>query len=187
MPSPVRFRRHGRPHAHLLTSRLVLLRGGDLRRFSPQTMPAPGSILTMSPAARRNPLSGCWQAEVRARIAPSTTTSKGAPELVAEVASSSVSYDLDVKFKVYRRNGVKEYIVWRVFGSGNRLVLAQRGTVCADVSRRIRAVAKSKVFPGLVARMPRALRCGAIRSTAVVAASSIAGSPAASTRTSWPG
>jgi hypothetical protein len=36
---------------------------------------------------------------------------KGAPELVAEVASSSVSFDLSTKFNVYRRCGVKEYIV----------------------------------------------------------------------------
>src|SRR3954447_24773403 len=38
----------------------------------------------------------------------------GAPELVAEVASSSVSYDLHTKQHVYRRNGVLEYVVWRV-------------------------------------------------------------------------
>ncbi|HEX9872117.1 MAG TPA: Uma2 family endonuclease, partial [Candidatus Tectomicrobia bacterium] len=39
---------------------------------------------------------------------------EGAPELVAEVASSSVSYDLHAKLHVYRRNGVLEYMVWRV-------------------------------------------------------------------------
>ena len=39
---------------------------------------------------------------------------EGAPELVAEVASSSVSYDLGKKLNVYRRCGVREYIVWRV-------------------------------------------------------------------------
>ena len=38
----------------------------------------------------------------------------GAPELIAEVASSSVSYDLHDKLNVYRRNGVREYVVWRV-------------------------------------------------------------------------
>jgi hypothetical protein len=34
--------------------------------------------------------------------------------LVAEVASSSVSYDLGTKLEAYRRNGVREYVVWRV-------------------------------------------------------------------------
>jgi Uma2 family endonuclease len=38
----------------------------------------------------------------------------GAPEFVAEIASSSVSYDLHVKLQVYRRSGVREYLVWRV-------------------------------------------------------------------------
>ena len=37
-----------------------------------------------------------------------------APELVAEVARSSVSIDLHAKLNAYRRNGVREYIVWRV-------------------------------------------------------------------------
>jgi hypothetical protein len=38
----------------------------------------------------------------------------GAPELVAEVAVSRVSIDLHAKLHVYRRNGVREYLVWRV-------------------------------------------------------------------------
>ncbi len=38
----------------------------------------------------------------------------GAPELVVEVASSRASYDLHSTFHVYRRNGVREYVVWRV-------------------------------------------------------------------------
>lgn len=38
----------------------------------------------------------------------------GAPQLVVEVAASSVSYDLYEKKEAYRRNGVREYIVWRV-------------------------------------------------------------------------
>src|SRR5437879_6656906 len=37
-----------------------------------------------------------------------------APELIAEVAASSASYDLGSKLDVYRRSGVREYIVWRV-------------------------------------------------------------------------
>jgi len=39
---------------------------------------------------------------------------EGAPEFVAEVAASSVSYDLNQKLHIYRRNGVREYVVWRV-------------------------------------------------------------------------
>jgi len=38
----------------------------------------------------------------------------GAPLLVVEIAASSVSYDLHEKKEAYRRNGVREYTVWRV-------------------------------------------------------------------------
>jgi Uma2 family endonuclease len=37
-----------------------------------------------------------------------------APELVAEVAASGVSIELHKKLHVYRRSGVREYIVYRV-------------------------------------------------------------------------
>jgi Uma2 family endonuclease len=36
-----------------------------------------------------------------------------APEWVGEVSSSTVSLDLHAKLNVYRRNGVREYLVWR--------------------------------------------------------------------------
>ena len=39
----------------------------------------------------------------------------GAPELVVEVAASSAAYDLHDKLHAYRRNGVLEYLVWRVY------------------------------------------------------------------------
>ena len=38
---------------------------------------------------------------------------EGAPEWVGEVSSSTVSLDLHAKLNVYRRNGVREYFVWR--------------------------------------------------------------------------
>ncbi len=40
---------------------------------------------------------------------------EGAPEFVAEVAASTASYDLHDKLKVYRRNGIREYVVWRAY------------------------------------------------------------------------
>ena len=71
---------------------------------------------------------------------------EAAPELVAEVASSSVSYDLHAKLHVYRRSGVQEYIVWRVLdsridwlvlrgGRYERLEADDRGVVRSRVSR----------------------------------------------------
>jgi len=73
---------------------------------------------------------------------------EGAPELVAEIAASSVSYDLHEKLAAYRRNGVLEYIVWRVLDgavdwfklTGGEFVRQQPDT---------RGIYKSSVFPGL--------------------------------------
>jgi Uma2 family endonuclease len=39
---------------------------------------------------------------------------EGAPELVAEVASTSAGYELHAKLRAYQRKGVRDYIVWRV-------------------------------------------------------------------------
>jgi Uma2 family endonuclease len=39
---------------------------------------------------------------------------EGAPQLIVEIAASSAAYDLHEKKEAYRRNGVQEYIVWRV-------------------------------------------------------------------------
>jgi len=74
------------------------------------------------------------------------TSSK--PELVAEVASSSVSYDLHVKLNVYRRNGVCEYLVWRVRDREvDWFVLRRRKYV--RLPREQDGLYHSPVFPGL--------------------------------------
>lgn len=39
---------------------------------------------------------------------------EGAPHLIVEIAATSASYDLHSKKEAYRRNGVCEYVVWRV-------------------------------------------------------------------------
>lgn len=39
----------------------------------------------------------------------------GAPEMALEVSASSASYDLHDKLEVYRRTGVREYVVWRTY------------------------------------------------------------------------
>lgn len=40
---------------------------------------------------------------------------EGAPELIVEIAASSASYDLRDQLRVYRRNRVREYLVWQVY------------------------------------------------------------------------
>jgi Uma2 family endonuclease len=39
---------------------------------------------------------------------------EGSPELIGEVSVTSANFDLTVKLPMYRRNGVREYVVWRV-------------------------------------------------------------------------
>ncbi len=72
----------------------------------------------------------------------------GAPELVAEIASSSASYDLHDKKKVYRRNGAKEYIVWRVKDQKLDWFALQDGEF-VELSPNAEGVIESTVFPGL--------------------------------------
>lgn len=40
---------------------------------------------------------------------------EGAPELIAEIATSSAAIDLGAKKNAYRRNRVQEYLVWQTF------------------------------------------------------------------------
>ena len=72
----------------------------------------------------------------------------GAPELVAEIAASSASYDLHDKKDLYRRAGVQEYLVWRVLDGALDWFDLQGG----EYVRRepdARGVIESRVYPGL--------------------------------------
>ena len=73
---------------------------------------------------------------------------EGAPELVVEVASSSVSYDLHGKKTVYRRNGAKEYIVWRVKDQQLDWFTLQEGAF-VPLTSDANGIIESSVFPGL--------------------------------------
>ena len=72
----------------------------------------------------------------------------GAPDLVAEVAASSASYDLHDKLEVYRRNGVREYLVWRVL---DREVdwFVLRGSEYEKLVAGEDGILRSTIFPGL--------------------------------------
>lgn len=73
---------------------------------------------------------------------------EGAPDLVAEIAASSVSYDLHEKLRAYRRNGVREYVVWRVWDRALdwfQLIDGQYVVQKPDAQ----GLHKSSIFPGL--------------------------------------
>jgi Uma2 family endonuclease len=73
---------------------------------------------------------------------------EGAPELVAEIATSSAAIDLGTKRNAYRRNRVQEYLVWQTFEnhfSWFRLQAEEFVLIEPDADGLIR----STVFPGL--------------------------------------
>jgi Uma2 family endonuclease len=72
----------------------------------------------------------------------------GAPELIVEVASSSASYDMHDKLKVYRRNGVQEYLVWLIHEQKFVWFSLDEGEYTLLLPDE-QGVIHSRVFPGL--------------------------------------
>ncbi len=110
VPSPVRAT-HAEKHGDLLAW---------LRVYSAST---PG-VSVLDNATVRLDLDNEPQPDVLMRIKPAAIGRSrldaddyvsGAPELVVEVVASSAAYDLHDKLHAYRRNGVLEYLVWRVY------------------------------------------------------------------------
>ncbi|CAN5675627.1 Uma2 family endonuclease [soil metagenome] len=73
---------------------------------------------------------------------------EGAPELVAEVALSSASYDLHDKLNAYRRNGVLEYLAWRVENEAFDWFVLREGRY-ELLPKPPEGHLRSEVFPGL--------------------------------------
>lgn len=73
---------------------------------------------------------------------------EGPPQLVVEVALSSVSYDLHDKLRAYRRAGVREYVVWRVEDRAIDWLRLHEGAYL-PVEPDARGVIESATFPGL--------------------------------------
>lgn len=153
MGSPVRFRAHGKPHVLLLTwlgmySALtpgVLCADNATVRLAVDSEPQPDALLRLEPEAGGN-----------SRISADDYV-EGAPELVAEIAASSASYDLHDKMEVYRRSGVQEYIVWRVYEDQLDWFALHDGEYIRLEPDESGAIA-SRVFPGLLLARSALLR-----------------------------
>jgi Uma2 family endonuclease len=72
----------------------------------------------------------------------------GAPELVAEVAVTSASIDLHRKLRVYRRHGVREYVVWRVEDRAIDWFVLRQGRF-DPLPTTAEGQYRSETFPGL--------------------------------------
>jgi Uma2 family endonuclease len=108
--SPVRHKWHGRQHGHLMSwlgyyeasTPGVESSINSTVRLDESNEPQPDGVLFIQPER-----GGQVQIDADGYIA-------GAPDLVAEVAASTASYDLHDKLESYRKSGVREYVVWRV-------------------------------------------------------------------------
>ncbi len=80
---------------------------------------------------------------------------RGAPELIVEISASSVSMDTHAKLRMYRRNGVGEYLVWRVLDDALDWWLLEDGDYVRN-EPDADGFLKSRIFPGLKLR-PAAL------------------------------
>jgi Uma2 family endonuclease len=144
MPSPVRYTSHSRPHARVLAwfgPYVAATPGVDLGdnatvRLDSKNEVQPDAFLRLEPAAGG-----------KSRISADDYI-EGAPELIVEIASSSASYDLHDKLRVYQRNGVQEYLVWRVNDAAVdwfELHAGRYAALPADPD----GIVRSRVFPGL--------------------------------------
>ncbi len=144
VPSPVWFRKHARPHSRLIgwlvqyEAATPGVESGDNAslRMDAVNMPQPDALLMIAP-----PHEGQAQVDEDDYVA-------GAPEFVAEIAASSVDYDLNEKLQVYCRHGAREYLVWRVLDQAiDWFVLRQ--SRCEPLSQDEAGLCKSEIFPGL--------------------------------------
>ncbi|NJK38024.1 MAG: Uma2 family endonuclease [Oscillatoriales cyanobacterium RM2_1_1] len=141
MASPLRIKSHGEPHGNLI---------GWLWTYKIAT---PGIVLGDNPTVRLDPDNEPQPDAVlfvpgRQAVISADDYIEGAPELIVEVAASSVAIDLHDKKRAYRRNQVQEYLVWRTLEGEMdwfRLQADEYVPLAADEQGIIR----SQIFPGL--------------------------------------
>ena len=166
MPSPLRWNRHSRPHGcllHWMGHYGVCIPGvdgggnGSIRMDDTNEL-QPDGILIIRP-----------ECGGQARITDDDYL-EGSPELVGEVSTSTVSFDLGTKLKVYQRNGVKEYVVWRVVEEAIDWFILRDGKY-VNLPLHVDGYIESEIFPGLrlepaamvqfdMATVLRVLQCG---------------------------
>jgi Uma2 family endonuclease len=144
MAAALTFEFHGQPHADIITWL------GVYRAATPGVVAGDNSTILLD--TDNDP-----QPDACLRILPTHGGQtrinqdgyiEGAPELIVEVTASTVSFDLGAKLNTYRRNGVREYVVYRVYdGEFDWFVLRQGNYVRLNPDAR--NIYRSEVFPGL--------------------------------------
>jgi len=144
MGSPVRLRNHGRPHVRISAWLAAyedktpgVIAGDNVSiRLDDDSMPQPDLCLLIDPTRGG-----------QARLSDDDYI-EGGPELIVEVSASTVSIDLHSKFRVYRRNLVREYIAWRVLDRAVDWFVLRDGEY-ARLSPGPDGIYRSETFPGL--------------------------------------
>ncbi|HEY7158799.1 MAG TPA: Uma2 family endonuclease [Gemmataceae bacterium] len=144
MPSPVRIDQHGSPHAALVTwlgiywANTPGVRVGDNStvRLDLDNEPQPDALMIVEPSH-----GGQSRIDEEGYVA-------GGPELAVEVAASTVSIARNTKLRVYRRNNVREYIIWRVEDQAIDWYILRQGQY-EQLQRAADGLLRSEQFPGL--------------------------------------
>jgi Uma2 family endonuclease len=144
MPSPIHFQQHTRPQAlmvhwlmHYAATTPNVLAGGDTTlRLDARNVVQPDALLMIDPARGG-----------RCRIAADDYL-EGPPELVVEVAATTLLNDQHRKRAVYERLGVREYLLWRVADQAIDWWVWRDGAFVA-LDADAAGVIRSEVFPGL--------------------------------------
>ncbi|MCX5980644.1 MAG: Uma2 family endonuclease [Nostocales cyanobacterium LacPavin_0920_SED1_MAG_38_18] len=140
--SPLRIKSHGEPHAYIMTWL------GVYKAATPGIGFADNATVLIDTDNEPQP-----DALLRIETGGQSRINKddyveGAPELIVEIAASSASYDLHEKLKVYRRNQVQEYLIWRVYDYQFDWFRLQQGEYI-QLQPNTDNIICSQIFPGL--------------------------------------
>lgn len=149
--SPMRLESHGEPQ------RFVSGWLAAYQAFHPEARGADGATVRLDPDNNVQPDAILLRRSGQARHTEDDYL-EGAPEFVFEIAASSVSVDLGPKLRAYRRNGVREYVVWQMYE--NRLDWFELNEDGEYVQRQpaTDGTIASHIFPGLTLNVAALLR-----------------------------
>ncbi len=144
MPSPIRVKQHGAPHARTITwlgvycsaTPGVQLCDNTTVRLDFENEVQPDALLRLEPAIGGH-----------SRVTGDDYL-EGPPELVVEIAASSVAYDLHAKLRVYQRSGVPEYLAVQMYEQRADWLVLREG-VYESLEPDAAGTLRSEVFPGL--------------------------------------
>lgn len=140
--SPVRVRNHGQPHSMIMTWL------GTYWAATPGVTVGDNTTVRLDLENEPQPDACVWIERSGNAWVDSDDYLAGAPEMVIEIAASSVSYDLHDKLRAYRRNGVQEYLVLAAFDKDVHW-FNWRGGEDHLLTPGDDGILRSQIFPGL--------------------------------------